>query len=68
MLDLASGYHQIPIAEKDKKKTVFSIPYGHYGFNRMPFGLKNAPATFQRLMNTILAGIQGIRCLVYLDI
>ncbi|KMQ87661.1 enzymatic polyprotein endonuclease reverse [Lasius niger] len=66
-LDLASGYHQIPMPEHDKKKTAFSTPYGHYEFNRMPFGLRNAPATFQRLMNSVLTGMQGLRCLVYLD-
>jgi len=66
-LDLASGYHQIPMAEQDKQKTAFSTSYGHFEYNRMPFGLKNAPATFQRLMNTVLVGMQGIKCFVYLD-
>jgi len=66
-LDLASGYHQIPMQEEHKKKTAFSTPYGHFEFNRMSIGLKNAPATFQRLMNSVLTGIQDLKCLVYLD-
>ena len=66
-LDLASGFHQIPLDPADAAKTAFNIPQGHYEFTRMPFGLKNAPATFQRLMNTALSGLQGIRCFVYLD-
>jgi len=66
-LDLASGYHEIPMHEEHRNKTAFSTPYGNFKFNRMPFGLKNAPATFQRLMNSVLTGIQGLKCLVYLD-
>lgn len=66
-LDLASGFHQIPIKPSDKPKTAFNTPNGHYEFNRMPFGLKNAPAAFQRLMDTVLTGLQGVRCFVYLD-
>ena len=66
-LDLASGFHQIAMKEEDREKTAFSTPYGHFEYNRMPFGLKNAPATFQRLMNTVLSGLQGIKCFVYLD-
>lgn len=66
-LDLTSGFHQIPMEEVDTEKTAFSTPYGHFEYTRMPFGLKNAPACFQRLMNTVLAGLQGIKCFVYLD-
>jgi hypothetical protein len=66
-LDLASGYHQIEVQEEDRPKTAFSTPFGLYEFNRMPFGLKTAPATFQRAMDNVLRGLQGIHCLVYLD-
>lgn len=66
-LDLASGFHQITMTQKDACKTAFSVPQGHFEFTRMPFGLKNAPSTFQRLMNNVLTGLQGERCFVYLD-
>lgn len=66
-LDMASGYHQISIHPNDKEKTAFSTDKGHYEFNRMCFGLKGAPATFQRLMNRVLQGINGYRTFVYLD-
>lgn len=66
-LDLASGYHQVPIDPNDIEKTAFSSPLGHFHFLRMPFGLKGAPATFQRLMDQTLKGLLGSDCFVYLD-
>lgn len=66
-LDLANGYHQIEINETDRQKTAFSTEAGHYEFLRMPFGLKTAPATFQRAMDNVLRGLQGLHCLVYMD-
>jgi hypothetical protein len=64
-IDCASEFLQVPVKREDQVKTVFSTR-GHFHYKRMPFGLKGAPATFQRLMTTVLSGIQGIRCLVYL--
>ncbi|GKE34333.1 reverse transcriptase domain-containing protein, partial [Tanacetum coccineum] len=52
-LDGFSGYFQIPIALKDQEKTTFTCPYGTFAYKRMPFGLCNAPATFQRCMTAI---------------
>lgn len=66
-LDLASGYHQVPIHPKDQEKTAFSTNQGHFEFKRMSFGLKGAPSTFQRLANRVLMGINGFRAFVYLD-
>jgi hypothetical protein len=66
-LDLAHGYHQIPMNPADCEKTAFSTDKGHFEYLRMPFGLKGAPGTFQRLMNKVLTGLNGIKAFVYLD-
>jgi len=66
-LDLASGYWQIELDDPSKEKTAFIVENNLYEFIRMPFGLCNAPATFQRVMNYILRDVSGIKALVYLD-
>ncbi|KAL7851957.1 hypothetical protein SRHO_G00177420 [Serrasalmus rhombeus] len=66
-LDLASGYNQVPMAEHDKAKTAFCTPFGLFEFNRMPFGLCNAPSTFQRLMERIFGDERFQSLLLYLD-
>lgn len=66
-LDLASGYHQIPVAKEDRKKTAFATPDGLYEFHRLPFGLCGAPPSFQRLMDHVLADLKWKECLVYMD-
>lgn len=66
-MDLASGYNQVPVAEKDRKKTAFCTPFGLFEYNRMPFGLCNAPGTFQRLMERIFGAQHFQTLLLYLD-
>ena len=56
-LDGYSGYNQIAIAPEDQKKTTFTCPYGTFAFRRMPFGLCNAPATFQRCMMSMFSDL-----------
>ena len=67
-LDLKSGYCQVPIQERDKEKTAFRTSSGQlFEFNQVPFGLCNAPATFSRLMDHVLAGLHWETCFFYLD-
>ncbi|XDV46755.1 hypothetical protein PO909_016595 [Leuciscus waleckii] len=66
-LDLTSGYNQVPVSEGDKSKTAFCTPFGLFEWNRMPFGLCNAPSTFQRLMQRLFGDQQCQSLLLYLD-
>ena len=67
-LDLRSGYWQVEIDERDKAKTAFQVgTLGFFEFHRMPFGLCNAPATFQRLMERCMGDMNLRDCLIYLD-
>ncbi|GFU77197.1 retrovirus-related Pol polyprotein from transposon 297 [Trichonephila clavipes] len=66
-MDLRSGYWQIEIDETDREKTAFITPEGLYEFKVMPFGLCNAPATFERMMDNLLRHFKWTMCLCYLD-
>lgn len=65
-LDLTKGYWQVPVAVNDQPKTAFMTPHGLFQFTRMLFGLKGAPATFQRMIDKILDGL-GDFAGAYLD-
>uniref|UniRef100_A0A0A9X844 Retrovirus-related Pol polyprotein from transposon 17.6 n=2 Tax=Lygus hesperus TaxID=30085 RepID=A0A0A9X844_LYGHE len=66
-IDLKSGFHQIEMDPESIAKTAFSTPTRHLEWTRVPFGLRNAPSTFQRVMDNILRGIANEYCCVYLD-
>ena len=65
-LDLTKGYWQVPVAKASQKNTAFVSTWGKYQFVTMPFGLVNAPSTFQRLMNQLLEGTHTFTA-AYLD-
>ena len=66
-LDANTGYWQVEIDEQSRSMTTFSSHWGVYRFKRMPFGLRNAPATFQRALDVILSSVRWQSALVYLD-
>jgi len=67
VLDCYSGFWQMGIKEECKELTDFTVPSGHYEFKRLPFGLSNIPANFQRLMDTVLKDLLGTECFVFID-
>ncbi len=65
-LDLTKGYWQVPVAVEDQPKTAFVTPFGLFQFKVVPFGLQGAPATFQKLMDRVIAGLSDFTA-TYLD-
>ena len=66
-LDAAAAYWSVPLAELDKEKTASAVPKGKLEFNVMPYGLCNADATYQRMIDVTLAGLSPDRVLAYMD-
>ena len=66
-LDAFQGYHKIPLAAEDQEKTAFVTPVGNYHYKVMPFGLKNAGSTYQRMMTRMFEQQMGKSVKVYID-
>ena len=67
VIDLASGFWQIPLDKASRERTTFAVPEGHFQFKRLPFGLMNAPTAFQSVMSHVMRGLNWRILLVYLD-
>lgn len=66
-IDLAKGFWQIGLDEESKEKTSFTTVFGQFQYKRLPFGLATAPGAFQKVLETVLAGLVWVKCLVYID-
>ena len=66
-MDLNSGFWQVGLSAESREHTAFSTSLGLFHFILMPFGLVNSPSTFERLMETVLRGLQWVELLVYMD-
>jgi hypothetical protein len=64
---MVMGYHQIELGPGKEPKTAFTTKQSHWEYRRLPFGLKTTPATFKKMLNSVLSGLRGTRCFVYLD-
>ena len=67
VVDRYSGFWHVPIKEANKEHTGFTVPQGHYEFNRLQFGLSNSPSNFQRLMDIVFRNLVGTDCWEFLD-
>jgi hypothetical protein len=65
--DLEKGYHQVPLTERAKQICTFRCPLGAFRYTRLPFGIMNAPAAFQRMMDLLLRGLSWSCAMVYMD-
>jgi hypothetical protein len=67
VLDLSHGFHQLPLDKASRAKSAFSTRRGLYQWTSVPFGIRNGLAAFQRLLDSVLAGLAFECCLLYLD-